>query len=244
MFNVLRAEPKSSFEYGPFKIRRMRPGRIFPGNADNALGPLSVIDHANLNIGTMVSMHEHVNDEILSYIWQGSMVHEDSSGNRTPLSPKKLMMMNAGNSFWHEETTPLVPVEMLQIFIRPREANLPGRVQFMERPNGIETGVWTLLAAPEGENTPLQIRQSVYIYDTRLEHNDKIEVPQHQGYVQYLYVMDGEISFDKTVLYKGDAISSSDIALPEIESTGNTTLLCFLVDIDAKAIMEGSISGQ
>ena len=28
MLKVLRAEPKSTFEYGPFKIRRMRPGKI------------------------------------------------------------------------------------------------------------------------------------------------------------------------------------------------------------------------
>ncbi len=244
MFNVLRAEPKSSFEYGPFKIRRMRPGKILPARQDDALGPLSVIDHANLNIGTLVSMHEHVNDEILSYLWQGSMVHEDSAGNRTPLSPKRLMMMNAGKSFWHEESTPLVPVEMLQIFIRPREANLSGRVQFMDRPNGVILNEWTLLAAPEGVRAPLEIRQSVYVYDIKLEHNDKTEIPVYQGFTQFLYVMDGEISFEKHVLYKGDAISGGDTPIPEIESTGNTTLVCFLVALDANATREGSISGQ
>ncbi len=244
MFHILRAEPKSTFEYGPFKIRRIRPGKILSDGANDAFGPLSVIDHANLNIGTLVSMHEHINDEILSYMWQGSMVHEDSAGNRIPLSPKKLMMMNAGESFWHEESTPLVPVEMLQIFIRPREANLPPRVQFLERPEGTRTLEWTLLAGPEGENAPLEIRQSVYIYDIRLEHNDKIEVPQHHGFAQFLYVMDGEVSLEKIVLYKGDAISGGELPLTEVESTGNTTLICFLVALDAEATMEGSISGQ
>ena len=243
MLHVLRAEPKSTFEYGPFKIRRVRPGRVLPERGDEALGPLSIIDHANLQVGTRVEMHEHVNDEILSYLWQGSMVHEDSDGNRTPLSPKKLMMMNAGKSFWHEETTPLVPAEMLQIFIRPREANLQGQVQFMTRAETVPHE-WTLLAAPEGEDAPLEIRQSVYVYDIRLMHKELAEVPQRQGFTQFLYVMDGEIELGKTMLYKGDAASSGDDALPSVESTGVTTLVCFLVDVNATSVMDGSISGQ
>lgn len=244
MFNVLRAEPKSTFDYGPFKIRRIRPGKILPARDDDAFGPLSVIDHANLQVGTLVNMHQHVNDEILSYLWQGSMVHEDSAGKRTPLSPKRVMMMNAGESFWHEESTPLVPVEMLQIFIRPREANLPGKVQFMDRPEGVTTGQWTLLAGPEGENAPLEIRQSVYVYDIRLEHKDRVEVPQHKGYAQFLYVMDGEIESGKQMLYKGDAMTGDDVELPTIESTGNTTLVCLLVDLNAESVMGGLVSGQ
>ena len=46
-------------------------------------------------------------------------MHEDSTGQRVELSPRRPMMMNAGRSFFHEESTPDVPVEMLQIFIRP-----------------------------------------------------------------------------------------------------------------------------
>lgn len=246
MLKVLRAEPKSTFEYGPFKIRRMRPGKIVAElnteQDDEAFGPLSVIDHANLLIGTLVSMHEHVNDEILSYVWQGSMVHEDSTGNRTPLSSKRIMLMNAGKSFWHEESTPIVAAEMLQIFIRPRQANLEGRVQFMDRPDGIKTGEWTLLAAPEGENAPLEIRQEVYFYDVKLDHKESIEIPQQEGFAQFLYVMDGEISAENNVLYKGDAMTG-DEALPAVESTGTTTLLCFLVKLDAHSVKDGSISG-
>jgi redox-sensitive bicupin YhaK (pirin superfamily) len=80
----------------------MRPGLVRSLVADPAFGPLSVVDHANLDVGTVVPMHEHRNDEILSYMWRGTMVHEDSAGHRIPISPRKLMMMNAGRGFWHE----------------------------------------------------------------------------------------------------------------------------------------------
>lgn len=244
MFHLLRAEPDTAFEYGAFRIRRMRPGHILPGRDDPSLGPLSIIDHSNLQTGTLVSMHQHQNDEILSYLWQGSMVHEDQQGNRIPLSAKKLMMMNAGEGSWHEESTPIVPAELLQIFIRPCAANLPPRVQFMDRPQGVITGEWTLLAGPEGENAPLDIRQQVFIYDIRLEHKDKVAIPSRPGFAQYLYVMEGEIDMTGPPLYKGDAACSEEGELPAAESTGTSTLVCFLVRLDAVAVTDGLISGS
>ena len=39
--------------------------------ADTAFGPLAVIDHAVMKKGLTVKMHEHVNDEILSYLSTG-----------------------------------------------------------------------------------------------------------------------------------------------------------------------------
>ncbi|NSZ60154.1 hypothetical protein [Agrobacterium tumefaciens] len=59
MLQILRSSESSSFAQGPFKIRRIRPGAILGRNADPAFGPFSVMDHANLDVGTVVSMHEH-----------------------------------------------------------------------------------------------------------------------------------------------------------------------------------------
>ncbi len=54
---------------------------------------------ASLDVGTVVSMREHQYDEILSCMWRGAMVHEDSEGHRVPVSPGGLTMINAGKSF-------------------------------------------------------------------------------------------------------------------------------------------------
>ena len=80
MLKVLRAQAGRGFEQRPFKIRRVRPGLIFGSKAEPGFGPLAVLDHANLGVGTLVRFHEQVNDEILSYMWRGTMVHADSSG--------------------------------------------------------------------------------------------------------------------------------------------------------------------
>ncbi|WP_436955859.1 pirin family protein [Staphylococcus sp. AS1337] len=164
--NILKKEQVFPQGNQMFSIKLIRPALIWqnPELDDFAFGPLSRIDHANLAEGALVRMHEHVNDEILSYIWKGNMLHEDSTGEKVIISPAKHMMMGAGKSFFHEESTPKGSIEMLQIFIRPREKDLEPEVQF----SNVEINSnndWNLVAGPEKINPPLIIRQNVIVMD-------------------------------------------------------------------------------
>jgi redox-sensitive bicupin YhaK (pirin superfamily) len=189
-------------------------------------------------------MHEHNNDEILSYLWRGTMVHEDTTGDRVAISANKLMMMNAGQSFWHEERTPDEPVEMFQIFIRPREADLPASVAFYDRPDGTPTGEWGQVAGPEGTDAPLTIRNAVRVYDVHLHEGQVIEAVAVNGLSSWLYVMDGVVEVGTERLGKGDAVSDLDQPLPIVRALGDATLVLFLVDRTAPASLAGTISGH
>jgi len=202
------------------------------------------MDHANLDVGTVVSMHEHKNDESLSYVWRGSMVHEDSVGHRITISPTKLMMMNAGRSFWHEESTPDVPVEMPQIFVRPAEADLDGTVNFFDRPNDFLKDDWNLLTAPEEGTAPLRFRQTVSVYDAHPHTGDEIMTLPRPDLTPWLYVMDGAISLGNEFLDKGDAVTDLESALPTIRAEAPATLVLFLVDRHVTGSTAGTISGR
>ncbi|MEM7345073.1 MAG: pirin family protein, partial [Chloroflexota bacterium] len=90
-------------EQDSFTIRRFFPGRAIPDHKDHGYGPLVAIDDATLNPGTVVKMHEHRNDEIVTYVHQGVMHHSDYSGATLDIDRHNLMVMNAGRSFWHQE---------------------------------------------------------------------------------------------------------------------------------------------
>lgn len=242
--HIFRAQQRSTHGEGSFHIESVNPGMAFGENADPALGPLSGFDHANLGAGTLVKMHEHVNDEILSYMWRGTMLHEDKAGNRIPISSTKLMMMNAGKSFWHEESAPDDAVEMLQIFVRPRETDLPGEVNFLDRADGAPVGRWGLIAGPEGTGSPLTIRNQVYVYDTLLEAGRTLEIPVHYGFTPWLYVMDGEVKVSESHLGKGDGVSSADEELSAVSAITVSSLVLFFVDITAAYSLAGTISGK
>jgi len=240
---ILRANMSRVFRQGPFQIRRMHCGLVLGPKADPAFGPLSVIDHGQLGVGTLVAMHEHINDEILSYLWRGTMIHEDSNGHKVALSPNRLMMMNAGRSFWHEESVPETPVEMLQIFIRPREADLAGTVQFFDRSAPINNGQWHLLGGPENSDAPLKIRQQVRVYDARLASGQVLAMPTVSALAPWLYVMDGAVRVGSERLGKGDAATDLEAALPSVHAESEATLVLFLVDRTARATRNGTISG-
>lgn len=227
-------------------MRLMRPGLIWgdPTIEDYAFGPLSRIDHATMGVGGMVKMHKHSNDEIFSYVWRGGTLHEDSEGIKTEISPNNLMVMNAGKSFFHEESTPVQGIESLQIFIRPEKADMPSKVQFFERPIIPMNGDWTLLAGPKETGAPLEIRQQVAVYDVHTKGGMKLDVPSIEGMSPWLYVMDGSISVNNVTLNRGDAVTYTSTEVSEINVLKDTTLVLFLVKLNAPMTLAGPFSGS
>lgn len=242
MLRRLNAAQFPKFSKEPFHVTLIQPGRLLDKDYDFAFGPLARFDHANANVGTFVAMHEHVNDEIFSYMWKGEMIHEDSIGQKVQISDQKLMLMSAGESFFHEESVPEKDVEMLQIFIRPYKADLTPEVHFYDRP-AINFNEWNMIGGPEHSNAPLHIRNDVYIFDIHLQTNDVVKVPGLEGYTPLLYVMDGDILLDNTHFQKKDLVTNLDKNLEQITSQSNSTVVLFLVNLQAKEITTGLFSG-
>ncbi|WP_312120601.1 pirin family protein, partial [Pantoea vagans] len=111
--NIVRANPEQLFEYGPFTVRRQRPGE--------ALSPLLTVDLMSLKLDARIPMQQHQDEEVFTYLWRGSMQHQDSNGERTQLSAKKVMVVNAGEGVQYEESVPLYEAELLQAVIRPSQ---------------------------------------------------------------------------------------------------------------------------
>src|SRR5688572_23366148 len=136
MILVQRSSNRLEFGHGGFQICRVLPGLCLQNANDPGFGPLGAFDRARLQPGVVVAMHQHRNDEIFSYVRRGTMLHEDTSGAWLPLTPTRFAVMNAGVGMWHEERVPDggEPVELLQIFVRPREEELPPHFPHHEFP--------------------------------------------------------------------------------------------------------------
>ncbi|EFM21869.1 pirin family protein [Pantoea eucalypti] len=221
--NIVRANPEQLFEYGPFTVRRQRPGA--------ALSPLISVDLMSLKLDARIPMQQHQNEEVFTYLWRGSMQHQDSNGERTQLSAKKVMVVNAGEGVQYEESVPLYEAELLQAVIRPSQPGGEAMTQVLERDQGIMTNGWTELAGPETSDAPLELRQEVYIYDTLLARNHTLNVPSMPGFVAYLTVLEGIIRVGDHRLGRGDAVSGLDDTI-EIVGDREANLVCFLVKPD------------
>ncbi|MGY8618241.1 pirin family protein [Pantoea agglomerans] len=221
--NIVRANPEQLFEYGPFTVRRQRPGE--------ALSPLVSVDLMSLKLDARIPMQQHQDEEVFTYLWRGSMQHQDSNGERTQLSAKRVMVVNAGDGVQYEESVPLYEAELLQAVIRPALRGGEAMTQVLERDQGIMTNGWTELAGPEESDAPLELRQEVYIFDTLLERNHTLDVPSMPGFVAYLIVLEGIIRVGDLRLSRGDAVSGLDSSI-EIVGDRDANLVCFLVKPD------------
>ena len=229
---------------GSFQIRRIRPGMgIDPG--DTGFGALGLVDRAHLSSGLVVPMHEHRDDEIVSYLRSGTLTHEDSTGRSEDIGRDRLMVMNAGSGFSHEERMREGDdIHMLQIFIRPHAAGLEPRVQFADLIEAERDGRWRTLVGPEGSDAPATVRQSVHLMDASLDRGERLVLPQRPGFDQWLYVFDGAVAVDgETLLAAGNAMATSGDPIAVVEALEPAEVVLFLLQHGASITRAGSLSG-
>ncbi len=243
MIKKIENHQKTKYAKGGFRIEVLFPGKVL-GNNDTGIGTIGRIDHANLSSETLVPMHPHEDDEILTYLRSGKMKHKDSEGIVEVVSNKKLMMMNAGALFYHEELA-LEDEEGLQIFIRPKEKGLKPNVQFYDLPSIHSINTWRLIAS-EDKESPLHIRSKTSIYDIRLEAQKDAVLPELQNNVSTLlfYVFDGEVLVNEnTVLSKGESIIIKDEKI-KFKASQTTDIVLFVTDENSTYYKDGMYSGN
>ena len=243
MIKKIENHHKTNFEKGGFKIKVLFPGKQLENN-DTGLGTIGRIDHANLNSETLVSMHPHSNDEILTYLRSGKMKHKDSEGVVEEVSNNKLMLMNAGKLFYHEELC-LEEAEGLQIFIRPEEKDLQPNVQFHDLSEIHSVNTWRLIAGDD-KAAPMHIRSETLIYDMRLDAEKDTILPELQNNVStiLLYVFHGEVTVNEDIsLSKGESIIIKNGKI-KFKALQTTDLVLFVTDENSKYFEDGMYSGN
>ena len=235
MIHLTRASQRGIINRGKFIVRSLLLGKGIPGHNDRGLYQLGRVDHATLEGGTLIPMHLHRNDEILSYMRKGTMLHKDSHENTVPVNNKYLMMMNAGSGFYHEEgvSEDSKTVEMLQIFMRPRVDDLKPQVQFYELEEEYSINRWRLVGGNEKSSAPLKINTEIEVYDARIREG-QIEIPELGDKAGYLYVFDGEarIPEQQLELAKGDAIFLEN-ENPVVQTEETADIVLFVLDKNA-----------
>ena len=178
MMHKILNNQKIAHKRGGFGIEILFPGQAMD-TSDTGIATIGRIDHAHILPGTFIPMHPHRDDEILTYTRSGTVQHKDSEGITEIISSKKLMLMNAGSTIYHEELVleESGDLEGLQIFLRPQKNGLPPRVQFHEFAEAHSLDQWRAVAGKEADQ-PLQIRSSTWVYDMRLRQGMRQSLPE------------------------------------------------------------------
>jgi redox-sensitive bicupin YhaK (pirin superfamily) len=228
---------------GGFGIEILHPGLALQ-DGGSGLGALGRIDHASVAEGTVVRMHPHRDDEILTYLRRGRVRHGDTVGHVEEISPRRLMMMNAGHSFQHQETVLEGPLEGLQIFLRPHAAGLEPQVQFHDFGEVRSLGAWRLIAGPR--DAPLEVRAEAWVHDLFLTEGRDVPVPFIPVGVKgtrLLYLFEGQIRVDDVTLDAGESLIL-DPGCGAVTAIQNSDLVLFTTDLAAPVFRGGMFSGN
>lgn len=225
-----------------FGVEIMYPGLSLTPD-DSGIGPIGRIDRAQVQPGHLIGMHPHKDDEILTYIRGGEMLHRDTVGNEKRLDNTHFMMMNAGHAFQHEE---LMlgdnPVRTLQIFLRPNAADLEPVVQFHEFPEENSVDSWRLIAGPH--KAPLLVRSDVRVFDALIRNDVQLRLPiTDTGRNMLLYVYSGKITLGDQVVSEGESLFLTGFDKHPTALVASDVVL-FSFDPKAEVYRRGMFSGN
>jgi redox-sensitive bicupin YhaK (pirin superfamily) len=230
---------------GGFTINVNFPGHNIPGRHDHGYGPLSVIAESLLEPDTWIRLHEHSNEEIISWVPGGVMRHNDPIVGELVTDQEHLMIMNAGESFWHEELTLADDphLRMLQIFVRPHTLDLEPRIQH-EKLEPPVPGQWRHLFGPEGTkgtDAPFSVRNEVHLYDLRLDEEESADLPELSGWDTYFYVFTGAVEVGGTHFGEAESGLLTGEGGFSVEAEEATLLVAFLIDPGATITRAGTV---
>jgi redox-sensitive bicupin YhaK (pirin superfamily) len=191
-------------------------------------GPLRVINEDRVNPGSGFGTHGHRDMEIISYVLEGALGHEDSMGNGSTIVPGDVQRMSAGTGVRHSEYNhdKAAVTHFLQIWIEPKFTGM--KPSYEQKHFGPEEkrGRLRLIASPDGREGSVTVHQDALIYAGLFDGAERARIELAPGRKAYVHLARGQASVDGKVLQAGDALKS-DAASIEIANGDDAEVLLF-----------------
>jgi redox-sensitive bicupin YhaK (pirin superfamily) len=189
---------------------------------------LRVINEDRVAPGTGFGKHPHRDMEILTYVLEGAVKHEDSTGSNETLVPGELQHMSAGTGVLHSEMNPsgVETLHLLQIWLLPNQLGIPPkyeqkRFKVQDEPNQLH-----LLASSDAREGSFKIYSGAELLAAKLDaggsvsHNFKLG----NGWLQ---VARGTVSIAGGTLQAGDGLALEHESSITIASDAGAEFLLF-----------------
>ena len=229
MLNVRKSQDRGVASFGWLRSQHTFSFGHYYDARHMGVGPLRVINEDRVAAGRGFDPHSHKNMEIISYVLDGALEHQDSMGNGSVLRYGDVQRMSAGTGVTHSEYngSKTEPVHFLQIWVIPAEAG--GTPGYEEKHFDADSkrGRLRLIASQDGRDGSVTVRQDTAIYAAILDGADAVShalLPGRQAYVQ---VARGSLTVNGCALSAGDAVQVTDEAVVALGEARDAEVLLF-----------------
>jgi quercetin 2,3-dioxygenase len=233
MITVRRAAERRHVRRGKHELWLTFWAQEHTGPIGDSFGRLAAFNEMRLSSGAGFVTHPHDEAEILTYLYEGALAQQDSTGSSGVIHAGEFQSITTGRGVRYRETNASRTdcAHLFRIFLHPSEAGLDyaheqKRLVAAQRRNAL-----CVVASPDGRNGSLRIHQDTLVYSSILDYGRHLVHELLPRRTAWLHIVRGEATLNDIVLTQGDGVG---IAMePSVSLTVQENAEILLIDLGA-----------
>ena len=170
-------------------------------------GSLRVINDDRVAAGGGFGTHGHRDMEIISYVLEGALAHQDNMGNGSTIVPGDVQRMSAGKGVLHSEHNHSKDgvTHFLQIWIEPNVTGIPASYEQKTFETAQKRGALRLVASPDGAEGSVTLHADARLYAGLFDGAESVTQALDPQRKSYVHLVRGELEVNGQSLSTGDA---------------------------------------
>lgn len=182
------------------------------------VGNLRVINEDRIAPGTGFGTHGHRDMEIVSYVLEGALGHQDSLGQSATIRPGDVQRMSAGSGIRHSEfnVAPDAQTHFLQIWILPDAQGIAPGYEQIHVADDEKRGRLRLIASADGGGGAVRLHADAKLYAGLFDVGEAARMTLDAARHTYVFMARGTLGVNGVALAAGDAMhlhGESELAL-------------------------------
>ena len=230
MLQLRRRDALSGGDFGWLKARHHFKVTLQGNAAHGPLGALVVWNDDEIAPGTGFDLHGHKDMEIISYVREGAVTHQDTIGSLGRTEAGDVQVMSAGTGIRHaEHNRGETPLRLFQIWLLPRRPGGEPAWSSRKFPKADRAGQLVTLASGDPLDVgALPIRADARVLGATLMPGDAVTYDLAEGRSAYLAPARGAITVNGERLEAGDGVAV--MAEPSLDIRAESEAEIILVD--------------
>jgi hypothetical protein len=196
-------------------------------HAAQGWGSLRIWNDDEIAPDTGFPMHSHANMEIITYVRQGAVTHQDSLGNGGRTEAGDVQVMSAGTGLRHAEyNLEQEPTLIFQIWIIPSANGGSPAWGSQPFPKADRSGRFVTLASGfDGDDDALPIRARARVVGATLKAGESVEYSLGERRHAYLVPASGALDVNGLKIFARDGAAIKDVAIVRITAIEDAELV-------------------